>query len=151
MDGSNYWQELARRRVSRRRLLAGAVATGAAFMGASTTGCGGGGEEPDQASPAAGTPGPAIGRLVPATSRGGIVKFFSWEALPLDTLDPHQTQFGPLTSMMGAVFSKVLLYQNVYESNIEPDLAQRHLPRHSGDPQQPQRDSAESPRPPVDR
>jgi len=54
MDGSNYWQNLARRRLSRRRLLAGAVATGAAFMGASATGCGGGKEEPQQASPAGG-------------------------------------------------------------------------------------------------
>ena len=124
MDGSNYWQELARRRLSRRRLLAGAVATGAAFVGASAAGCGGGKEEAEQASPAAGTPGAGIGGLVPATSRGGTVRFFSWEALPLDTLDPHQTQFGPLTTVMGAVFSKVLLYQNVYKSTIEPDLAQ---------------------------
>jgi peptide/nickel transport system substrate-binding protein len=82
--------------------------------------CGGGdGEEPkSQASPTA-----SAGGLLPSGSRGKVLRSFSYESLPLDTLDPHQTQFGPIYDMHAAIFSKVLKYDDVYDSIIGTDLA----------------------------
>ena len=44
MNDSNYWQRLAARRLSRRRLLAGVAGAGAGLTALSLVGCGGGGE-----------------------------------------------------------------------------------------------------------
>ncbi|MBI1884888.1 MAG: ABC transporter substrate-binding protein [Chloroflexi bacterium] len=41
-----------------------------------------------------------------------------------DTLDPHQTQFGPLYSAQSSVFSKVLKYVSHIAQISEPDLAE---------------------------
>ncbi len=56
-------------------------------------------------------------------SRGGIVRYFNFDALPPDTFDPHQTQFGPVYGMHSAVFSKVLQYEHIPSGIIVPDLA----------------------------
>ena len=138
MAEENYWQRLAARRLSRRRLLAGAAGVGAGLAALSLSGCGGGGEDgetatPGASPPAAGTPGatgtPAATAtpmaLEPAKTRGGKVRWFSWHAMPLDTLDPHQSQLGPLFSVHSAIFSKVLQYDDPYEGVIGIDLAER--------------------------
>jgi peptide/nickel transport system substrate-binding protein len=145
LDGSNYWQRLAARRLSRRRLLAGAAGAGAGLAALSLVGCGGGDEETPPAgsatpgatgtSPASATPssssriyhrwgeGPHP-PLEPVKTRGGFLKWFGLEAITLDTFDPHQTQFGPLFSTHAAVFSKVLKYRDAYHGIIERDLAE---------------------------
>jgi len=61
---------------------------------------------------------------VKAGSRGGIMRFFGYDALTLDTYDPHQTQFGPIFSMHGVVFSKVLKYLEYDLGTMEVDLAE---------------------------
>jgi len=141
MNDSNYWQRLAARRLSRRRLLAGAAGAGAGLTALSLVGCGGGEEEkppsdtatpevPASASPSA-TPsssrvfhrwgaGPHPS-LEPVKTKGGILRWFGLEAITLDTFDPHQTQFGPLFTTHAAVFSKVLKYRNAYEGTMERD------------------------------
>jgi peptide/nickel transport system substrate-binding protein len=144
MDESNYWQRLAARRLSRRRLLAGAAGTGAGLAALSLVGCGGGGEEkPPSGSPSpgataaaspSGTPSSSrifhrwgVGSyppLEPLKTRGGTLRWFGYEAMALDTFDPHQTQFGPLFSTHAAVFSKVLKYQDAYQGIMERDLAE---------------------------
>ena len=135
MDESNYWKRLARRRLSRRRLLAGAASAGAGLAALSLVGCGEEGEEAvtptatATATPAAspvGTPTPSTGLrpLEPAKHRGGILRWMGFDPLPLDTLDPHQTQLGPLFNMHSAVFSKVLTYEDVAEGTIGTDLAE---------------------------
>jgi peptide/nickel transport system substrate-binding protein len=125
MDADGYWARLGKRRISRRRLLGGAVVAGAGLAAAPLVGCGGGeggGEEP--ATAATSTPVAGVGRIEPATTPGGTMRFFTYEALPLDTLDPHQSQFGPLGNLHSSDFSKVLQYWDTYEGVIETDLAQ---------------------------
>ena len=146
MEDSDYWTRWAKRRLSRRRLLTGAAGVGAGLAALSVVGCGGGGEEAASPSPGA-SPGasPAGSRatpdgvratctiagvtgpppaLEPAKTRGGVQRWFGFEAMPLDTFDPHQTQFGPTASMHSAIFSKVLKYWDAYHGVIEPDLAE---------------------------
>jgi hypothetical protein len=48
---------------------------------------------------------------------------FSFDALALDTMDPHQTQFGPMYNMHSVVFSRVLQYDDEINGVIGPDLA----------------------------
>ncbi len=122
MDGHNYWKRLAGKRLSRRRLLAGAAAAGAGLAAVPLASCGGGEEEAKP--PPGASPSPEAGRLEPVTTRGGTWRFYSWELITLDTLDPHQTQFGPIFDVQATVFSKVLQYADVYQGIIEPDLAQ---------------------------
>ena len=142
MEEPNYWTRWAKRRLSRRRLLTGAAGVGAGLAAVSVVGCGGGGEEAASPSPGA-SPAhrpehrrrPPQGNVYhwgtgppppePAKTRGGILRWFGFEPLPLDTLDPHQTQFGPAASMHSAVFSKVLKY--------EDDYARRDRARPGGD------------------
>jgi peptide/nickel transport system substrate-binding protein len=45
------------------------------------------------------------------------------EAFPPDTLDPHQSQYGPIYSAHSSVFSKVLRYESIEDGVIVPDLA----------------------------
>jgi len=142
MDERNYWQRLAARRLSRRRLLAGAAGTGAGLAALSLVGCGGGEEKPPSGSPSPGataapSPSPTgssrifhrLGAgphppLEPVKTRGGVLRWFGFEAMAMDTFDPHQTQFGPLFSTHAAVFSKVLKYQDAYQGIMERDLAE---------------------------
>ena len=112
-ETSGYW---SRHRFSRRRFLGGAAALGA---GLALAACGGE-EKAARETPAA---TPAAEGLEPARVRGGILRNFGWDALALDTLDPHQTQIGTIYNMHSRVFSKVLQYDDVYEGIISPDLA----------------------------
>jgi peptide/nickel transport system substrate-binding protein len=138
MEEPNYWTRWAKRRLSRRRMLKGAAGVGAGLAIASVVGCGGGEEGPAATTTPSGTPvGTAITGttgtpaatgtpfvLEPAKIRGGTFRWFGYDALPLDTLDPHQTQLGPIYNMQGAVFSKVLKYEDEYEGIIGTDLAE---------------------------
>jgi peptide/nickel transport system substrate-binding protein len=146
-EESNYWKRLARKRLTRRRLLAGAMGVGAGLTAASLVGCAGEEEEGPTATatPTAGTPvgtatatptaqrpgerAPDVTPYDPTLepvkegSRGGILRYFEFEALPPDSFDPHQTQFGPVYAMHSAVFSKVLQYDDIPSGVIAPDLA----------------------------
>jgi peptide/nickel transport system substrate-binding protein len=143
MKDPDYWTRWGKRRLSRRRLLAGAAGMGAGLAALSVVGCGGGEEGPSpspaaspaaspMATPTAGAAGNVFHRwgegpppaLEPAKTRGGIQRWFGFEPLPLDTLDPHQTQFGPTAGPHSVVFSKVLKYWDAYNGVMEPDLAE---------------------------
>jgi peptide/nickel transport system substrate-binding protein len=133
MEEPNYWTRLAKRRLSRRRLLKGAAGVGAGLAVASVVGCGGGGEEgpagtaAPSGTPAGGGTAAATGTpaaLEPAKTRGGVLRWYGFDPLTLDTLDPHQSQLGPIYNMQGAVFSKVLKYDDEYEGLIGTDLAE---------------------------
>ena len=144
MEEPNYWTRWGKRRLSRRRLLTGAAGLGAGLAAVSVVGCGGGGEGEPSPSPGASPAGsPAVTSttgaaanvyhrwgegppppLEPATSRGGVQRWFGFEPMPLDTFDPHQTQFGPTAGVHSAVFSKVLKYWDAYHGVMEPDLAE---------------------------
>ncbi len=131
MAESNYWSRLAERRLSRRRILGGAVGIAAGGAALSLVGCGGGSKKESGVSgttPAAGSTPTGIGRNLrdaPAEvqTRGGVIRDYGYEPLSLDTLDPHQTQFGPVYDIHASVLSKVLKYDDVYEGVISTDLA----------------------------
>ena len=120
-EESNYWKRLARKRLSRRRLLVGAMGVGAGLTAASLVGCGGDEDEgPAATATPAGTPdgtatatptgqqrpgepapdvsasyyNPTPLEPVKEGSRGGIARWYGYDALPPDSFDPHQTQFG---------------------------------------------------------
>lgn len=133
---SDYWSRFWRRRLSRRRLLASAALGAGALTATTLVGCN------DDNNPSA-TPGgspasngrdrpsdvdPADGRreLVPAPEgmRGGTLRYPGYDALVLDTFDPHQTQFSPLYNSQSAVFSKLLKYDSHQEQIISTDLAE---------------------------
>ena len=138
MEESNYWTRWAKRRLSRRRLLKGAAGVGVGLAAASVVGCGGGDEGPAATTSPSGSPagtGTAVATgtaaatgtpfvLEPAKTRGGTLRWFGWDPVTLDTIDPHQTQLGPAYNMQGAVFSKVLKYEDEYEGVIGTDLAE---------------------------
>ncbi len=133
MEEPNYWTRWAKRRLSRRRLLKGAAGVGAGLAVASMVGCGGGGDEgPAGTAGPSGTPAASATAVATSTplvleaarTRGGTLRWFGYDALPLDTLDPHQTQLGPVYNMQGAVFSKVLKYEDEYDGIIGTDLAE---------------------------
>ncbi len=127
MQERNYWNRLQRQRISRRRLLGSAAVVGAGAAGIALIGCG---DDDGPVSTATDTPTgaeptstPVPSGLTPVGTRGGIYRTFGFDALSIDTLDPHQTQFGPTYNMHSAVFSKVLKYDDVIEGIISPDLA----------------------------
>ena len=141
MDESTYWKKLSRSRLSRRRLLTGAAGIGGGLAALSLAGCGGKEKAPSGASPttgatAQGSPQPAVGgvyhrwgagpppALEPVKTRGGILRWLGNEAITLDTLDPHQSQFGPIFATHAFVFSKILKYQDNYRGVMVTDLAE---------------------------
>lgn len=63
-------------------------------------------------------------------TRGGTWRLFSYDALPPDNLDPHQSGFGPMWGIWSMVFSKLVSYTDPVNEAIEPDLA-------TGMPEQP--------------
>jgi len=122
MPEPDYWQRFWNRRLSRRRVLQAAALGGAGLAAAAVVGCGG--EEPaGEASPAA-SPVSATPTVVPAAYRGGTLHLPGYEAFVVDTLDPHQTEFGPVYSSHSAVFSKVLRYEDIEQGLIVTDLAE---------------------------
>ncbi len=121
MGEHDYWQRFWDRRLSRRRALRAALWGGAGLAAAAVVGCGGGSEK------ATGTPGASAtataAGLQPVGSRGGTLHLMGIEAFPSDTLDPFQTQYGPIYSAHSSVFSKVLRYESIEDGVIVPDLA----------------------------
>lgn len=130
MKSDNYWTRWNRRALSRRRFLGGAAVLGVGAAGVTLAACGGDEDEAGQptprgeASPAPGaSPTVAAGGLEPVRTPGSFLRDYSYETLPIDTNDPHQTQFGPTYDMHASVFSKVLKYDDVYDGIIGTDLA----------------------------
>lgn len=129
MQDPSYWERLGKRRLTRRRLLVGAAGAGAGLVAASLIGCGG---EQEAALAPGGSPAATVTpfpfgvpqTLEPAKTRGGTYRYYSFDPAPLDSFDPHQTQFGPIYNMHSAVFSKLLKYDDIYQGIITPDLAQ---------------------------
>jgi len=125
MAESNYWRRFWARRLSRRRMLRAAALGSAGLAAAAVVGC----AEEEEATPTA-----LVSPTVPATAtpfvyesaayRGGTLHLPGFEAFVFDTLDPHQTEFGPVVSSHSAVFSKVLRYEDIERGEIVPDLAQ---------------------------
>jgi len=140
MEESNYWKRLAKRRLSRRRLLTTAAGVGAGLTALSLVGCeeeeGAATPTPSPAASPAASPGippgvPPLPTITPPElepvkegCRGGFARFYGYDAMPLDTYDPHQTQFGPMYNMHSAVFSKVLKYDDVRTTTMDTDLAE---------------------------
>ena len=62
-------------------------------------------------------------QLEPVGTTGGTYRYFGFDALTLDSYDPHQTQFGPIYNLHSAVFSKVLTYLDDYNEIMAPDLS----------------------------
>ena len=127
MAESDYWKNFWRKRVSRRRLLGSAAVGGAGLAAAAVVGCGGGG-------------GGDSGDGSNGASNGGgatdIYRYQGYDALVLDSFDPHLTQFGPLYAGHSAVFSKLFKYQSIIEQIMVPDLAE-DFPEIIGDPNAP--------------
>ncbi|MDP2673311.1 MAG: ABC transporter substrate-binding protein [Dehalococcoidia bacterium] len=154
MAESDYWKNFWRGRVTRRRLLGGVVLGGSGLAAASILGCGGGGTTTTTNGKKTPTPGgngtfwgdhppdlePSDARreFIPAPEgmTGGMLRFTGFDALVLDTFDPHLTQFGPLYSGHSAVFSKLYKYVSHGAQISEPDLADG-MPEIIGDPNAP--------------
>ncbi|HEY8171980.1 MAG TPA: ABC transporter substrate-binding protein [Dehalococcoidia bacterium] len=107
------------RRISRRRFLGAGAATAAAASALVLGACG---DPKKRAVPTPlASPSPAPSKAV---SRGGILRAYNFDAQVQDTLDPHQTQFGPVANMHSAVFSRLLQYADERNGTIVPDLAE---------------------------
>src|SRR3990172_9115902 len=157
MAESDYWKNFWRRRVTRRRLLGGVVLGGSGLAAAGVVGCGGGGTTTNGNGKKTPTPGgnggfygdhppdidPSDARreFIPAPEgmTGGMLRSTGFDALVLDTFDPHLTQFGPLYSGHSAVFSKLYKYVSHEAQISEPDLADG-MPEVIGDPNAPTED-----------
>lgn len=107
-------------RVSRRGFLAASAAISAAAAGVAIVGYNAKAKPlkrravlSDYATPSAS----------PVGTRGGSLRVYNFDAMPYDTLDPHQTQMGPIANMHSAVFSKLLRYDDERAGSIVPDLA----------------------------
>jgi peptide/nickel transport system substrate-binding protein len=141
VEENTYWKKLSRSRLSRRRLLTRAAGIGGGLAALSLVGCNEEEKPPSGASPTTGaavqgSPQPAVGgvyhrwgagpppALEPVKTRGGILRWFGYEAITLDTFDPHQSQFGPIFSTHAAVFSKILKYEDNYRGVMVTDLAE---------------------------
>ena len=126
----SYWDKFVNTRVSRRRALAAGAAAGAGAAALALVGCSdddkGGDTTPagdGQTPSATSATGKTSQDKDAAKSRGGIYRNYSFDALALDTYDPHQTQFGPMYNMHAAVFSKVLQYDDDVNQVMSADLA----------------------------
>jgi len=157
MSESNYWDKFWRKRVSRRRLMSGALVVGGGLAAASVVGC-----STDESGNGSSGPGGATQKFLalkdgteanpipyvdarreftpaPVDSRGGTLTYIGFDPVVLDRYDPHQTQFGPMYSNQSAVFSKLYRYASHDEptwGNILPDLAE-FAPEMIGDPNAP--------------
>ncbi len=124
MQRDSYWRRLQEARVSRRRVLAGGAALGAGVAGLAMVGCdsGGGGSKTTTTGTAPAAT-PTAAQSAPVKSKGGVYRSFGFDALALDSFDPHQTQFGPMYNMHSTVFSKVLKYDDDAAQVMSTDLA----------------------------
>ncbi len=156
MTESSYWKSFWRKRVTRRRLMGGVVLGGGGLAAATIVGCGSGGTTTTTTddtgtdgtgqTPTNGGDGFRASDIpihdarrpfeAPGTT-GGTLRFAGFDALVLDTFDPHQTQFGPIYSGHSAVFSKLYKYVSHSEQLIEPDLAEAMPELGGDDPEKP--------------
>jgi peptide/nickel transport system substrate-binding protein len=126
MQRESYWRRLQDARVSRRRVLAGGAALGAGVAGLAVVGCSSSSSTSSKTATTNGTAPaakPTVAQSTPAQSKGGVIRSFGYDALALDTLDPHETQFGPTYNMHAAVFSKILKYDDDAAGIMTTDLA----------------------------
>lgn len=129
MRNDNYWRKLQEARITRRRLLAGGAALGAGAAGIAIVGCSSGSDNKNNTPSAGRTSTAGAGTNAndrqkdPVQTRGGIFRSYTFDALALDTFDPHQTQFGPIYNLHAAVFSRVLQYEDDVKQTMSPDLA----------------------------
>src|SRR3990170_4802141 len=117
MAESNYWNNFWRKRVTRRRLLGGVVLGGSGLAAAGIVGCGGTTTTNNGNGKKTPTPVGSNGGFwgdhppdieisdarrpfepAPEGMTGGMLRVTGFDALVLDTFDPHLTQFGPLYS-----------------------------------------------------
>lgn len=120
----SYRTRWTRNRISRRRLLVGASALSAGAAGVALVGCGGGdggGEDGETPEPDA---TPSATTLQTGRRTEAIYRAFGFDPLPLDSMDPHQTQFGPIYNMHGMVFSRILTYVDDVNETMINDLAE---------------------------
>ncbi len=112
-----YWDWIAGARMNRRRFLVASAAAAAGIAAA----C----RNDTTIAPLDGTPdyNPRPRTAISEGSRGGMYRAFGFDAIAIDTFDPHQTEFGPLTNMHAAVFSKLLKYDDEVRQIMSPDLA----------------------------
>src|SRR5437762_1748211 len=102
----NYWDNVQKARITRRRMLRGSAALSAGIGAMALVGCSDSksGNKNGNTPSSGGATAEATSRQSSAvTSRGGIYRSFTFDALSLDTFDPHQTQFGPMYNMHSAV------------------------------------------------
>ncbi len=150
MAESSYWRNFWRKRVSRRRLMGGAVLGGGGLAAATIVGCGSDGTTTTTTDGTGQTPSAGGGEhesdipihdarrpFEPPGTTGSTLRFAGFDALVLDTFDPHQTQFGPLYSGHSAVFSKLYKYVSHSEQIMEPDLAEAMPELGGDDPEKP--------------
>ncbi|MBI5284681.1 MAG: ABC transporter substrate-binding protein [Chloroflexi bacterium] len=127
MQQGNYWRKVQEARVSRRKVLKGGAALGVGVAGLAIAGCSDDKNDGGAKTSTGGTAAPKATEAPPqstaAKTKGGIYRAFSFDALALDSFDPHQTQFGPMYSMHSAVFSKVLQYDDDANMVMSTDLA----------------------------
>src|SRR3970040_226056 len=138
MAETNYWKNLCWKRVTPRRSLGGVGLGGSGLAAAGIVGCGGGGTTTNgngKITPPAGNGGfygdhpPDLEisdarrpcEPAPEGMNGGMLRSTGFDALVLDTFDPHLTQFGPLYSGHSAAFSKLYRYLSTEEQISEPD------------------------------
>jgi len=95
---------------------------GAGAAGLALTACAEEEEEVGPGTPEA-TPEATPTGLETVQTRGGHLRLFEFDAMALDTYDPHQTQFGPLYNTHGSILSKVLQYEDEGEQTMSPDLS----------------------------
>lgn len=107
-------------RVSRRGFLAASAAISAAAVGAAIVGCSEKAKPRKRSDVLADSATPSAS---PVGTRGGSLRVYNFDAMQYDTLDPHQTQMGPVANMHSAVFSKLLRYDDERAGSIVPDLA----------------------------
>ncbi|HLB23493.1 MAG TPA: ABC transporter substrate-binding protein [Dehalococcoidia bacterium] len=111
-------------------MLARSAAVAAGAAGLALVGCDSGGDGGGNGGGGGEATPTAVPQSEAAGTRGGVYRSFNFDALALDTFDPHQTQFGPMYSMHSAVFSKVLQYDDDANEVMSADLA-------AGMPEQP--------------
>jgi ABC-type transport system substrate-binding protein len=121
MAESRYWSNFWRKRMSRRRLLGSAALGGAGLAAAAAVGCNGGSS----------SNGPKPG------GGSNVLRYTGYDALVLDSFDPHHTQFGPLYSGHSAVFSKLYKYSSHVKQIMVPDLAESMPETGGDDPEKP--------------
>ena len=151
MAESSYWKKFWRKRVTRRRLMGGVILGGGGLAAATIVGCDSGGTtttttDGSGQTPTNGGDGFRASDIpihdarrpfeAPGTT-GGTLRFAGFDALVLDTFDPHQTQFGPLYSGHSAVYSKLYKYVSHSEQLMEPDLAEAMPELGGDDPEKP--------------